>query len=355
MALAVQDRLAGAAADLESQDDGKVYSALAILAMAGDGGKSHFGKILDIAKTSSNFAVKRAALEAMALTCQGQEAQATPVMEENLTSNDPGVRRAAAQGLGQVKSEGSIAKLSPLLMDSQMLVRNAAMAALGAVGAKAGSEAGAVAANLRAPLLRVDAIRAIGKMGKEGAAHASEIAVFLEDSDPNVRLAVGEALHDMGDHVPDSVAEKAGELLAHQQDRFRATAALALGSCGMARAGKHVVTLKQMLRENVPTFSPLLSPNCAAAVALGRLGTEGELLIGFLKSKNGRMRAAVCQAVAEMGKAGLSHASAIAKCLEEDEDDGVRGAAFAALEKLQKAGSLDSPAAAAMDAYRSGQ
>jgi len=352
MALAVADSLSGAAEALESQDDGKVCNALAVIANAGDAGKNHFGKVLDLAKGTNNIAIKRAALEAVAATCKGQDSQATPVLEEGLTSNDAGIRTAAAHGLGHLKAEGSVAKLSPLLTDSHMLVRNAAMGALAAVGAKAGPEAKTVAANLRAPLLRVDAIRALGKLGKEGASHAEEIAVYLEDSDASVRLSVAEALRNMGDAVPDSVVEKAADLLDHQQDRFRATAALAVGSLGAARAGKYTAKLAKMLRENALTFSsPLLAPNCAAAIALGRLGAEGELLSRYLKSKSGRMRAAVCEAFAEMGKGGVAHASAIAACLE-DEDPGVRSAALSALEVLQKAGGLDSSVTAAMDKAR---
>lgn len=353
MALALQDQLATAAANLDSQEDDKVCTALQLVAVAGEAGESYFGKALEIAQKSSSLSVKRAAVAAVASTCKGQAAKATPVLEDGLTSNDAGIRKASAEGLGHLKAEGSVAKISPLLTDSHMLVRNAAMAALAAVGPKASSEAHTVATNLRAPLLRGDAIRALGRMGKEGASHVDEIAIYLEDSDPTIRLAVSEALRDMGDLVPDNVVDKAGDLLDHQQDRYRATAALAVGSCG-AKGLKYKAKLVKMLRENALTFSsPVLAPNCAAAIALGRLGAEGEQLAGYLKSRSGRMKAAVCQAISEMGKAGLSHAGAVAGCLE-DEDFGVRAAAAVSLEALQKAGGLDSSAAAALEAFRKG-
>mmetsp|Transcript_57325 Transcript_57325/g.153524 ORF Transcript_57325/g.153524 Transcript_57325/m.153524 type:complete len:355 (-) Transcript_57325:138-1202(-) len=353
MALVVQDALAKAGTDLESQDDQVLCTALMVIARAGESGESYFSKAFELAKNSGGLAVKRAAMEAVAATCKGQAAKATPVLEEGLGNSDAVVRKASAYGLGVLKSEGSVSKLSPLVTDSHMLVRNAAMAALGAIGPKAGSEVGNIVTNLRAPLLRADAIHALGKLGKDGAAQADQIAIYLEDSDPSVRLAVGEALRNMGDAVPDNIVEKAADILEHQSDRFRATAALALASCG-AKALQHKATLVRMLRENVINFNqPMLTPNCAAAIALGRLGVEGERLVGYLKSKNGCMRAAVCQAISEMGKAGISHAAAVADCLK-DEDTGVRTAAFSALEALQKVGSLDSAATAALEAFKKG-
>merc|ERR1712217_736517 len=115
-----------------------------------------------------------------------------------------------------------------------------------------------------------------------------------------------------------------------------------VGHLGMAKAGKYESMLLKMLRETVASTSPpMLTPNCAAAMALGQLGVKGDVLVGYLKSKSPDMRATVCTSLANMGKAGVEHASAISLLLE-DESMHVRSVALSALEKLQDAGSLES-------------
>mmetsp|Transcript_114101 Transcript_114101/g.317629 ORF Transcript_114101/g.317629 Transcript_114101/m.317629 type:complete len:355 (-) Transcript_114101:79-1143(-) len=347
MALVAQDQLADVVVDLHSHDVQKQHDALLAVARAGDAGSAHYGTVLELARSSGSLFVKRAAYEAVAVAPEGRATEALDVLEDGLSSNDAGVRAAAARGLGRLGPEGSVAKLGGLAADDHVLVRSAALGALAAAGPKASSEAKAVAANLRAPLLRADALRALGKLGGEGAAYVEDMAVFLEDSDGNIRLAVCEALRDM-ESIPESVVAKAGELLNHQCDRFRATAALAIGSCKTAQAEEYVATLTKMLRENTQTHSQaLLAPNCAAAISLGRLGVKTDLLASYLQSKNPNMRAAACQGLSELGRTGLTHATALAGRLE-DEHDGVRLAALRALEKLQEVGSLDSSVTTAM-------
>eukprot|EP00420_Gonyaulax_spinifera_P006844 CAMPEP_0197930174 /NCGR_PEP_ID=MMETSP1439-20131203/105023_1 /TAXON_ID=66791 /ORGANISM="Gonyaulax spinifera, Strain CCMP409" /LENGTH=353 /DNA_ID=CAMNT_0043552853 /DNA_START=38 /DNA_END=1099 /DNA_ORIENTATION=- len=340
MALAVQELVAEAGSKLDSGIVEERCEALQAIASSGESGKVYFDKILKIASESSIFAEQRGALDALASTSAGKETQAISVLSQNLSSTHPAVRSAAARGLGVLKADTCVAKLGALLTDQQMLVRSAALEALAAVGPKATSEVQAVAANLKAPLLRGEALKALGSMGKDGAAHADEIAAFLEDSDSNVRLAVAQAFGELRDFLPDHIVDQVGTLLGHQSDRFRATAALTIGQLGMAKAGKYVDKLVRMLRENMANQNrALLAPNCAAAIALGDLGVKGEQVAAYLNSKNPDMRAAACQGLAKMGKAGIEHASAISLLLE---DEVVWPAALSALENLQGAGSLDS-------------
>jgi len=319
-----------------------------VVAGAGAAGAAYFEQAVALAKTAASAAVQRAAVEAVAATAKGKEAEATSALADALGHKDCGVRGAAARGLGELKAESCVPQLGGLAADNYITVRGAAMDALAALGPKAGSQAEAVAANLKGPMLRACAIHALGKLGASGAAYAAEIALYLEDSDAYTRLAVAEALGDMKDSVPDNIVDQIAQLLNHQSDRFRATAAIALGSLGMAKAGKHVDSIVKMLRENTMTAAqPLLAPNCAAAVALGKLGAKSDEVAYYLGSKKPEMRAAACQSLADMGKAGAGHAKAIAACLE-DEVLEVRPIALAALEKLKDTG-LGSEVLALMD------
>merc|ERR1719188_600251 len=116
-----------------------------------------------------------------------------------------------------------------------------------------------------------------------------------------MRLAVGKALWNLRDCVTDKQVEQVAEGLDHQCDRYRATTALAIGSIGEAKAGKYIPVLKKMLRTNVYNQGEVLAaPNCAAAVALGRMGVEADTLAWYLASKNAAMRMSTCEGLALM-------------------------------------------------------
>lgn len=341
--------LAEAGRSLNHADASVRAKAVTTVARSGDAGKQYFDEIFAIMGADSSKVVKASAAEALASIASGNESKAVTALEQSLSSEDATLRAAAARGLGVLKATTAVAKLGALLADSHMTVRDAALEALASCGEKSGPQADAVAANLAVPMLRLGAIQTLGRMGKEGAAHASELAGFLEDSDPDIRLAIAEAFQRMRAHVPDVVAEEVGELLAHKNDRFRSTAAIAVGALGPEKAAKYVGTLVRMLREHTVSNIAMLAPNCAAAIALGKMGVEGDQVAAYLVAKKPEMRASACQGLAELGQAAVPYTPRIAQCLE-DQSEGVRTFALRALEQIKQAGGrLDDGIISAME------
>mmetsp|Transcript_107799 Transcript_107799/g.304781 ORF Transcript_107799/g.304781 Transcript_107799/m.304781 type:complete len:258 (+) Transcript_107799:86-859(+) len=234
------------------------------------------------------------------------------------------------------------AKLGALCRDPLMSVCNEALAVVATLDGDVPADVvKTVSTCMKVPIIRQNAINALGKMGKAGAAHVMELAEYIEDSDVKTRLAVAHTLGCMKDSVPKAVVDRLASMLDHQSDRFRATAALMVGEVG---ATQYEGTLKKMLRENVADRQDALSPCCAAATALGKMGKAAEL-VPFLAAKGPMMRATVCETLASLG---TSQASAIAERLKDPEAV-VRAAALKALGRIKEdGGSLDAAVIKAM-------
>lgn len=282
------------------------------------------------------MAVRQEAVRTVAsIGIGGNARQAAAALEELVVAEEGQIRAAAARGLGALRVVESLGLLGRLLADPQMLVREAALSAVGAFGTAGSPELQGVVANLDVPLVRVEAIGTLGKLGPSAAGHAAALVGFLLDSDVRTRVAVADALLRLRSHVLDDIVDRVGELLHHQSDRFRATAAMAMGSLGEAKAGQHKRTLLKMLREN--TIGPAaLSPAFGAAIGLGRLGGQGEELLRHLASKRPEVRAAICEGLAEMGAEGLHYQARLMECLQ-DPDERIRVAAARSLNKLRDA------------------
>jgi len=250
------------------------------------------------------------------------------------------VARAASSRVAEAGRDP--AKLGALCRDPLMSVCNEALAVMATLDGDVPADVvKTVSTCMNVPIIRRNAIDALGKMGKAGAAHVMELAEFIEDSDVETRMAVARTLGCMKDAVPETVVDRLGNLLDHQSDRFRVTAALMVGEIG---ATKYETILRKMLRENIVDREDALSPCCAAAVAFGKMGKAAEL-VPFLEAKGPMMRATVCETLASLG---TSQASAIAERLKDPEAV-VRAAALKALRRIEKdGGNLDSSIAKAM-------
>lgn len=338
MALVKQDagaeKLAEAGRNLNDTSSAVRSRACTTVALAGKDGAQYFDTVLNLMLADESLEVKRNAAAAVSLVAAGQEAKATETLAKALSSDDAAMRAIAARGLGSLKATGTVAQLGGMLTDSHMTVRDAALGALAACGGASKSEAKAVAANLGVPMLRQAACLALGKMGAEGAAYAEDMAVYLQDSDSQIRLAIAEAFGDLKDFIPDNVVSKVGALLDHQSDRYRATAAITIGALGSAKGQKYATTIARMLKEVTNTTPAALSPNCAACIALGKMGVKGDEVAAYLSATKAVMRAAACQGLAELGKDDASkYVPKIEECLK-DENSGVRDAATRALAKI---------------------
>mmetsp|Transcript_22144 Transcript_22144/g.61950 ORF Transcript_22144/g.61950 Transcript_22144/m.61950 type:complete len:349 (+) Transcript_22144:49-1095(+) len=321
--------------NLASADPQVRLRAVSAVAEAGSAAVELLPHVLALARADSSLAVRQEAVRAVASIGTGNARQAAAALEELVVAEEGQIRAAAARGLGALRVVESLGLLGRLLADPQMLVREAALSAVGAFGTAGSPELQGVVANLDVPLVRVEAIGTLGKLGPSAAGHAAALVGFLLDSDVRTRVAVADALLRLRSHVLDDVVDRVGELLNHQSDRFRATAAMAMGSLGEAKAGQHKRTLLKMLREN--TIGPAtLSPAFGAAIGLGRLGGQGEELERHLASKRPEVRAAICEGLTEMGAEGLHYQARLMECLQ-DPDERVRVAAARSLNKLRDA------------------
>lgn len=333
MALAIKGT--GLAEALSAVDPYERADAALQVTAVGAAAAEHFGKVLELLQTDASQHVRARAAEAVAATAKGREADASAALQAVLDDADAPLRAAAARGLGALQASAAASRLGSLLSDPAMSVRQAALWALSQVGQHAINQVEAIAMQMRVPLVRADAILALGKLGKAGAAYETEFAEYLEDSDSNVRLAVGHSLRDLSEHMSQGFVEKIGHLLLHESDRYRATAAVAVGSLGAAKAEKYTPVLMKMLRENV-TSPVLITPAYGAAVGLGRMGDKGKTLAPYLSGPVPEMRAAACAGLAEMGSQAAPFKDEIARCLE-DPDEVVRDAAQRSLERIRQA------------------
>src|ERR1035437_8186047 len=107
-----------------------------------------------------------------------------------------GVRKAAAEALGQIGDPRAVERLATRLKDSNGSVRKVAVEALVKTGASA-VDALATALEDRGLDARIDAAGALGQIGDPRA--VEPLAVALKDRDGGVGKAAAEALGRIGD------------------------------------------------------------------------------------------------------------------------------------------------------------
>lgn len=113
-----------------------------------------------------------------------------------LRDSDPVVREAAVSALGTLEGQDPVPEVVKQLRDSDLSVQVAAISALGKLGAR--EEAGELVKLIRVSDFRVRgaAIRALAKLGARD--QVPEIVKLLKDDDPAVRVIAAELLGEMG-------------------------------------------------------------------------------------------------------------------------------------------------------------
>jgi len=219
----------------------------------------------------------------LAISAMGQiksEDAVGPLMSA-LYDPDVETRRAAAGALWGIKSLKSVAALIKALKDEDADVRRASAGALGSIGDKEPlypltgllSEEGD-------PMVRVEAIRALGKIGDPRA--YDSLASQAKDPDPRVRVEAMRAMGNLGEPKAVSLLKRA---LEDKVGGVRELAVWALGRSGDRSVSK---TLTDVL-----AFDADERVRIQAAVALGGLkdaGTEAELEKAATKDSSERVR-----------------------------------------------------------------
>ncbi len=265
----------------------------------------------------------------------GDERQVAPLLEALRSDRDFLVRSAAAEALGNLKSELALNGLIAALGDVSPDVRAAAALALGRLGRPQAAMALRPCLRDGEPTVRGAVAVALGKLGDATALPA--LIELLSDVEAEVRASAAEGLGALG-------RSEAVEPLLHALDDtnlyVRSRAATALGMIGDTRAVDGVIGL---LRD------PERTVRASAAEALSRLRDRRAVLplLDALRDREPVVRQNAAFALSKIGDAiaadGLTDAL-------RDEDARVRARAVDALGVLAIPRTLD----AVVDGLRDG-
>lgn len=242
-----------------------------------------------------------------------------PLIEALRDPNSDNLRTWAASILGEMRSRVAVPNLIRALWDRAESVRAAAARALGEIADPRAVNA-LLEGTLRDPsaLVRMEAAVALGKIGDEKAVEALQLA--LADPDPIVRLHALEALEMIG---PSAGEVLEGSLTDDDPEVRHRTAAV------LERLGYVQAQLDRLKSEDA--VERAMARRKLALI--GKAGLRESLLAG-LQDPDFRVRAQVCQVLAELGEKspGILEALHLAT---SDREWSVRAQAVTALGKLR--------------------
>uniref|UniRef100_A0A7S4UUE0 TOG domain-containing protein n=1 Tax=Alexandrium monilatum TaxID=311494 RepID=A0A7S4UUE0_9DINO len=395
--------LAGEAANCLSHPHGQVRAtACSVLAEMGEAGAPYVAELLkrfDIQERDPE--VQKQAMRALG-ACGGdltslQEVTALLEVEVKKPEMQVATLRAMAElGLAESFSETIVT----FAKGPRTHVRMAALTALGTLGAEAAAHVDLIAGRVAEPVMRTEALQILGRLGEPAAKYLPQVADCLRDSDPSSREAAAEALKSLGRFAGaehEKTVQKVLKLLDLPDDGAKAAGITALGCLGAQLAGGYahriagiltcvapepVVARVEKEERLPPPYSPfelrclakcakygvsqtaeqqpaplepprpaarpppalpsfLRKPNCAAALALARLGKQGQSYIGTIAkmaaAADVELRLACVKALGEMDGRGQVQAEMILNRFV-DKEPAVRAAALAALSRLASRG-----------------
>ncbi|AWM41343.1 putative lyase [Gemmata obscuriglobus] len=267
-------------------------------------------------------------------------ADAVEPLAAALKSDNPNVRRAAANALGAIGPNAApavpalIALLKKAYKDRDPQQRPdeggpeiASWNALGRIGAVAVAPTAKLLDDSNA-LLRYDALRALGDMGPIAKPAAGAIKKVLQDLSADNALEAACALLRIGDSQNEALA-----LLKRGLDSdSRGVAALAVQVIG--RVGPAAETLVPAALTKLTSPDPFARSAALELVAL-RPATEQTKLaaeIGKLASDDERViRIQVARTLVRLGPAGAPAADSLGRAISEEKDGGVRELLLTAL------------------------
>ncbi len=294
-----------------------------------------------------------------------------PALVRDLRDSHAHVRAIVAATLGRLHAVKAVPSLAALVRDPSEMVRQSAVEALGALGSLRAVRAHSVrgrgrgrvtsvgrlwlsfrepkqfahspknnpvefaVATLQSALadsstsVRIQAVRALGRIGPAAAAAGPRLIALLNESDETVRCQAATALGEVrGD--PQATTAALVQMLNDSSAPVKTSATRALGAMEKAAA------------QAVPALVPLLqdrdeSVRTAAAEAIARVGpldqTATDALILGLDSPDNVVRAQTAEALGTIGAAAEEAAPALVEAMADD-NDRVRAMAVEALGKM---------------------
>ncbi len=184
--------------------------------------------------------------------------------------------------------------------------------------------------------VRIQAARALGRIGPRAAAVASRLIGLLKEADETIRCQAAQALGEVGGETESTIAALI-ELLKDASAPVKATAARALGVLSKA-AGPAVPALVSLLQDREESVRTAAAEAIALVGPLDQAATD--TLAEGLVSPDNVVRAQTAQALGTIGAAAEEAAPALVEAMA-DRNDRVRAQAVEAL------GKIGEPAAAA--------
>lgn len=277
-----------------------------------------------------------------------------------LTSEDMETRMAAAVSVGSMKeavtgAPANFNKVTDLLKHKDGRFRIAAIMAIGNLGEKADSQAGALnellndtfeepalnaltagGARVRSPpitrKIRCTAAVALGALGQKGADYANAVSNMLADDDWEARVSACDALAMMKEGASNHASEVA-QLLKDEKFAVRAKAAYALGCLGDVAEAE---SLAAVLKDTSPTVRQF------ALEALGKMGEAADAHIEQVFEKmldqTAVVRMTAINTLGKMGEKGQFYAGAIVQRALDNENPAVAATALEVLGKMEERG-----------------
>jgi len=192
---------------------------------------------------SDNPAMRRQGIEELARL---REPKAEVPLVKLLEDKDAGVRRAAVDALGMLRSRKALDKIGKLLLEDKNLnVRHAAAIALSYIGDRKAGKFLLEALNDKTPSVRYAVLRTIGTLKYKAA--EEKIVSFLKSKDVNTVRA---AISTLGRLNVKSSAGKIARLAKKSKDMYvKIEAARALGEI---RDKEYIPVLKDLLDDEKP-------------------------------------------------------------------------------------------------------
>jgi len=229
------------------------------------------------------------ALGSMGLLGPGASMHA-PVVAGCLKDNCTAIRAAACCALGNIKAPGYVDAVAACVSDSASDVSHAALVALASLeAAPAKKHADKVAAKLgdQNKEVRMAAVQYFAELSDLVPQNVQQICKLLTDEEIAVRQAVAGVFGKCKDgHA--ALLAAAGELLGHQDSRFKAAAALAIAGLkekGLPQAEAVAALLEDLTEDRSQLVNCMAGveqkapagariPACAAMMALCAMGHE---------------------------------------------------------------------------------
>eukprot|EP00931_Biecheleriopsis_adriatica_P101788 TRINITY_DN76866_c0_g1_i1.p1 TRINITY_DN76866_c0_g1~~TRINITY_DN76866_c0_g1_i1.p1 ORF type:complete len:866 (-),score=282.80 TRINITY_DN76866_c0_g1_i1:78-2675(-) len=342
---------------VDDPDLGVQEQALKTLSLQGSRGARHCGVMAKKLATGAKQ-VQLAALSALGnlgAVASSQASEASTCLDHQ----DLDLVAGACKALGGMKATSVSSQIAQKLRSDDTEVAIAACEGLAAMD----RETDAVARLLSSSQPRVRAAAALAlKTMTRAEDFAQNLVDLVSDQDAYVRVGAAEALAAIGDKAGKHAAAL-GQCLQSAEPGVVAAAAFALGSMGSAAVGQVSALVAALANEAEDKSTHMLSaagimpkapaelrkPACAAAAALGNLGSGASVpkLVDCLNSKDWEIRAAAIQALSKLGSDSARFESNLIDLLK-DPSPVVVAAACSALGGIAAAGAPSASTAAAV-------